>query len=261
MKNNRNLTFPLANMVAGSSNEPTANSADRDRGFEIYFQGAADRQPDVLNNSSSSVQMNQSLVYTTPEVRSDQGSQSSTSNLPGQRFFLRFSDNDNSGQNPYNFWIRGDTIDQLQPKPLAVQTHVPVSAPRQNHGNSPSNRNSPVIRMFYDPATNSLQRQRLANSVPPFVPPLPPIAPTLRSMSYFPTPSGAPVPHFPSFVPPPTPPPSSAPNISPVAGPDFVDRFLQSSVDPALQQNQSGFSYNGGQEFYNNNIFREAGTI
>ena len=75
MNNNRNLTFPLANMVAGSSNEPAANSADHDRGFEIYFQRAADRQLDVVNNSSSSVQMNQSLVYSTPDFRNDQGSQ------------------------------------------------------------------------------------------------------------------------------------------------------------------------------------------
>ena len=137
MNNNRNLTFPLANMVAGSSNEPAANSADRDRGFEIYFQGAAYRQPDVVNNSSSSVQMNNSTAYTTPVIGSDQGSQASTQILPNQRSFSRFSDVDNSGQNPNNFLIREDSVDRLQPNPsmfppLVPQNSVPASAPRQN---------------------------------------------------------------------------------------------------------------------------------
>ena len=65
MNNISNLRFPLANMVAVSSNDQTSNAVDFDRGFEIYIQGVTDRQPDAVNNSSSSVQMNQPLDFTT----------------------------------------------------------------------------------------------------------------------------------------------------------------------------------------------------
>ena len=245
MNNNSNLRFPLANMVAVSSNEQASNAADFDRGFEIYFQGAADRQPDAVNNSSSSVQMNQSLDFTTPEIRSDPGTQSGTQNLPSQRLNSRFSDNVNPMQNAENFWIRGENSDQLQPNPalfppLAAQSHVPVFAPRQNPRNSPNNRNLP--RMHYDPTTNNLQRPRQSpqsNPMASFIPPAPPIAPKLGPLPPIFTPQGFPVPpnppSFPSFMPPPPPPPIAAPYISPVTTSNFVDRFLQASVDPTVQ--------------------------
>jgi hypothetical protein len=217
MHNNSNLRFPLANVVAVSSNEQTSNAGDRDRGFEIYFQGPADRQPDAVNNSSSSVQMNQSLDFTTPEIRSDPGTQSGTQTLPSQRLNSRFSDNVNPTQNVENFWIRGKNKDQLQPNPaqfppLAAQNRVPVFAPRQNPRNSPNNRNFP--RMNYDPTTNSFERVRhspLANSMPPFVPTAPPIAPTRGPLPPIFTPQGFEVPPTFSFIPPPSPPPMAAP--------------------------------------------------
>ena len=261
MNNISNLRFPLANMVAVSSNEQTSNAVDFDRGFEIYFQGAADRQPDAVNNSSSSVQMNQPLDFTTPEIRSDPGSQSGTQTLPSQRSNSRFSDNVNPVQNAESFWIRGENSDQLQLNPaifppLAAQNRVPVSAPRQNSRNSPNNRNFP--RMNFDPTTNNFQRVRHsppANSVPPFFPTVPPIAPTLGPLppTFMPPPS--------SFLPPPPPPPMAAPFTSPVPTSNLADRFPQAPVDASSpQQTQTSYSYNGGQDFYNNSIFRDAAT-
>lgn len=76
------MSFPLSNMVPVSSSDPSFIAGDRALGFEIYFQGnGRDCQPDGVDNSSSSGQTNQSLDFTTPEIRSDQGAQASTQNF------------------------------------------------------------------------------------------------------------------------------------------------------------------------------------
>ena len=101
-------------MVPVSSSDPSFIAGDRALGFEIYFQGhGSDRQPDGVDNSSSSGQTNQSLDFTTPEIRSDQGAQASTQHLPSQRINSRFSANVNPTQNAENFWIRPENSDQL----------------------------------------------------------------------------------------------------------------------------------------------------
>ena len=93
----------------------------------------------------------------------------------------------------------------------------------------------------------------------PFVPTAPPIAPTHGPLPPIFTPQGFEVPPIFSFMPPP-PPPMAAPYILPVTTSNFVDRFLQASVDATSQQNPTGYSYNGGNGFYNYSIFRDAGT-
>jgi len=127
-----NLTFPLSNMVPVSSSNQSSNTGDTHPGFEIYFQepGVRGNSPASAGNNSAAVSANQSLDFTTPDIRSAPGTNAETTNLVSQRTNTRLSSISDPARNSPNFWIRTENSNQLQPNPvifppLTAQTAVP----------------------------------------------------------------------------------------------------------------------------------------